>query len=298
MRLASRALVVAIAVSTVAGIWWMYQGLQPTDHPAQVPEVETGAKLARRLFEEARRWIANGAPPITEVRDLTLTLDAKLDLEGVRHEGPLHLWLESPDRLRQERYMSGTLTAEILDGHTLYIRDVGGTFQEAPWDADGAASRRRAQADRERWTHLSRLMTLVDLDEPGVAFKYEGEKRGGGNFGRPGGDTWAKIVRQATGRPNIYLWLAHTKDAHGVMHATFPGVVRIDGTPMDGVPTEDFLLQDWREPAPGALPPYRFPRKLLAFQIRPGQQPLNFLTAIVLDHALNTGIDAARFNPK
>jgi len=298
MRLASRALVLAVAISAVAGLWWAHQSLKRTVLRTPGAEVEAGAQRARRLFGEARRWIANGTPPINEVRDLTLTLDAKVDLEGMRHEGPLHLWLEPPDRLRQERYMTNTLTAEVLTGDTLHVRDTHSTFQEAPRDADGAASRRRAQADRERWSRLARFLALVDLDGADVAFEYEGEKTPRGNFGRPDGDTWVKTVRKAASRPNIYFWLAHTQDAQGVMHATYPGVVRIDGSPMDGVPTEDFVFRDWREPGSGSLSPYRHPRQILAFQIHPGHQPLNFLTAIVLDHALNAGIDPSRFEPK
>ncbi len=269
----------------------------PAPNPAPNPAGPNQA-MALRLFDEAVRWVAKGAQGITQVRDFTVALDAKFDLDGTRHEGPMRLWLQLPDLYRQEMTMSSSMTTKVMNRGNLYVKDAAGQFRHMNRTPDGATSIKQVQDDMERLSDLTTFLTLEGLKGPGVVFEYEGEKSPSGSYARPDGGTWAKIVRKAAGRPNIYFWLAHTKDAQGVMHATFPGVVRVDGEPASNIPTEDFLLQEWREAPPGQPRPYLFPRKILAFQIRPGQQPLNFLTAIVTDLKINTGIDPTRFEPR
>jgi hypothetical protein len=269
----------------------------PVPAPAPAPNPAGPNQAMYRLFDGPCAG-AKGAQGITQVRDFTVALDAKFDLDGTRHEGPMRLWLQLPDLYRQEMTMSSSMTTKVMNRGNLYVKDSAGQFRHMNRTPDGATSIKQVQDDMERLSDLTTFLTLEGLKGPGVVFEYEGEKSPSGSYARPDGGTWAKIVRKAAGRPNIYFWLAHTKDAQGVMHATFPGVVRVDGEPASNIPTEDFLLQEWREAPPGQPRPYLFPRKILAFQIRPGQQPLNFLTAIVTDLKINTGIDPTRFEPR
>src|SRR5688572_1628188 len=58
--------------------------------------------LASRLFDEAVQWVARGQAGIQKVRDFYVALDAYFALEGTKSEGPMRLWLQTPDLLRQE----------------------------------------------------------------------------------------------------------------------------------------------------------------------------------------------------
>lgn len=273
----------------------------PPQQPPQQPAANAaGANqaFALRLFDEAVRWVAKGQQGITQVKDFTVALDAKFDLDGVRHEGPMRLWLQLPDLYRQEMTMSNSMTTKVMNRGNLYVRNATGAFTHMNRTADGAGSIRQVQDDMERLTDLTTFLTLEGLKGPGVVFEWEGEKSPSGTYARPDGGTWAKIVRKAPGRPNIAFWLGHTRDAQGGMHATYPGVVRVDGDPVQNIPTEDFILQDWRDSPPDQPRAYRFPRRIMAFQIRPGQPSVNFLTAVVTDLKINTGIDPTRFEPR
>jgi hypothetical protein len=269
-----------------------------TPAPSEEPSHDDLAHLplGERLFEESRRWIANGSPSIDPLRDSHFSMDAKFELEGTRHEGPMRLWLQLPDLYRQETTMSNATTVKVLKAGNLWIRNQSGAFKHMNREgADGLQHVRQTQADLDRVRDLTKFVTLEDLKGPGVTFEFQGEKQPSGDYARPDGGTWAKVVRRSPGNPSIYFWLAHTKDAGGVMHATYPGVVRIEGIPIEGVPTEDFLLQDWTDPAPSHG---RRPRRIRAFQARPGEPLLPFLQAQVYDIRLNAGIDARQFDPR
>ena len=163
--------------------------------------------------------------------------------------------------------------------------------------ADGQGALQQAQEDRERLLTITTFLTLQGLKGPGVTFEYLGETNPSGSYARQEGGSWAKLVRKAPGRPNITFWLAHVADAQGLMRATYPGVVRVDGEPQNNIPTEDYILQDWADRPSDPPRPLRFPRKILAFQIRPDQPPLNFLRAAVAHIEIDAAIHPPPYAP-
>jgi hypothetical protein len=276
-------------------------GQPPAGQPGagQPGQAQPGASqaLATRLFDESIRWVARGQAGIQKVSDFYVKLNAKFDLEATHSEGPMHLWLQTPDQFRQEMTLSNSRQTKILNRGRLWIAGQDGQFKDMLRTPDGASALKQANDDLERLVDITAFLTLQGLKGPGVTFESEGEKTPSGAFARPGGGTWWKIVRKAQGRPDIFFWLAHEKDAAGVVHATYPGVVRVAGEPQNDIPTEDYLLQNWDD-QPGDPPrSFRFPRKILAFQSRPGQPSVNFLTAIVEDIKINATIDQSRFVP-
>lgn len=265
--------------------------------PAMTPAASQA--LAQRLFDEAVRWVAKGQAGLAKVTDFTVALDARMIVDNTRHEGPMRLWLQLPDLFRQELTMSNVTTTKIMNRGMLYVREGTGTFRNMNRTADGAGSLKQAQEDMVRLEDLTKFLTLEGLKGPGVVFEFDGQRKPSGSYARKDGDqTWMKIVRKAPGKPNISFWLAHETDPQGLPRATYPGVVRVDGDPAQNVPTEDFILQDWTDSPPNQPRAYRYPRKIVAFQIKPGQEPLNFLNAVVEDLKINTGIDATRFEPR
>lgn len=274
-------------------------GQPPAVPGAGQPAPQPGAAqaLAQRLFDESVRWVARGQQGIQQVRDFYVSLEAKLDLEQTHSEGPMRLWLQTPDLYRQEMTLSNSMQTKILNKGSLWIAGNDGKFVNMLRTADGANALRQANDDLERLVDITTFLTLQGLKGPGVTFESEGEKAPSGAYARPGGGTWWKIVRKALGKPNITFWLAHFSDAAGTVHATFPGVVRVDGEPQSNIPTEDYLLQNWDDQPGEPARTFRYPRKILAFQSRPGQAAVNFLTAVVTDIKINQGIDATRFLP-
>jgi hypothetical protein len=270
------------------------QAPAPTPQSPRAP-LEPDDELARRLFEDACRWIARGQPPVQRVRDITLHLDGKLDVVGMRHQGPIRQWLELPDLYRQELSTASSLITVVMNRGNLHVREDAGVFAHMNRSADGARAIRQVQDGIDRLSDLATLLTLEALKGPDVAFEWQGEKIPSGTFARPGGGTWAKVVRKVQGRPDITFWLAHERDAEGKMRATYPGVVRLAGDPAQDIPTQDFLFQDWTDPPPDRPRAFRIPRKLLMFHPRADQQPVKVLSAVVTELEINTGIDPARF---
>jgi len=274
----------------------------PPPLPApQAPAMDpaAGQAFAQRLFDEAVRWVAKGQAGLSKVTDFTVALDARYVVDNTRHEGPMRLWLQLPDLWRQEMTMSNVTTTKIMNRGMLYVREGNDAFRNMNRTADGAGALKQAQEDMIRLEDLTKFLTLEGLKGPGVTFEFDGQRKPWGSYARKDGDqTWLKIVRKAPGKPNISFWLAHEADAQGVARATYPGVVRVDGDPAQGVPTEDFILQDWADSPPNQPRAYRYPRKIVGFQIHPGKEPMNFLTAVVEDLKINTGIDATRFEPR
>ena len=273
-------------------------GPVPPPAPPAVPVPAANLATGSRLFDESVRWVAKGAQGIQQVKDFYVALEAKFDLEGSKHEGPMRLWLQLPDLYRQEMTMSNTATTKVLARGNLHVRGQDGTFRHMNRTADGAPAVKQATDDMERLIDLTTFLTLEGLKGPGVTFEFEGEKQPSGDYARPEGGTWAKVVRKAPGRANISFWLANTRDGTGTLRATYPGVVRVDGEPQNDIPAEDYLLHDWRESPAGQPRPFLYPRSIRAFQIRPLQPPFLFLKAFVNDIKINAGIDATRFEPR
>jgi hypothetical protein len=270
------------------------QAPPPREEPAHADLAHL--PLGERLFEESRRWIANGAPSIDPLRDAHFSMEVKFELDGTRHEGPMRLWLQFPDLYRQELTMSVLTAVEVYKSGDLWRNDRGQGFKHMNREgADGLQHVRQTQDDLERVRDLTKLVTLEGLKGPGVTFEFQGERQPSGDFARHDGGTWAKVVRRSPGSPNVYFWFAHMRDASGNLHATYPGVVRMDGIPMDRIPTEDYLLGAWTESARGER---RRPRTIRAFQVHQGERPALFLQALVTEIKLNAGIDPTLFEPR
>jgi hypothetical protein len=256
---------------------------------ALTPEQVEGA----RLFAEARAWVARGAADDQEPADLYLALDAKFDLENQHHEGKMRLWFQAPDKYRQEMTGGEATTTKILDGDRLWMVDPKGwVSNESLRGKEGARSIRQAQDDCERLADLCGFLTLRGLDDPGVTFEFQGAKSGKGAYQ----GEWMKVRRSASGERDITFWFAYSRDGTGTHHATWPGVVRVEGSPAKNVPTEDYILKDWQEPGADSPRAFRWPRKIEAWQVG-GPQPIRFLFSVVEDLKIDAGIDPSRFAP-
>lgn len=270
---------------------------RPPPGPVDEGSPAAAGNLAERLFDEAAAWVNRGSAPALAPHAVYLALDATFELDTTRSEGPMRLWLQQPDKFRQEMMVSNSPQTKLLNAENLWIAGADGRFRHMNRTADGQGALRQAQEDRERLLDITTFLTLQGLKGPGVTFEYLGETNPSGSYARQEGGSWAKLVRKAPGRPNITFWLAHVTDAQGLMRATYPGVVRVDGEPQNNIPTEDYILQDWADRPSDPPRLLRFPRRILAFELRPDQRPLNFLRAGVADIEIDADIDPARFAP-
>jgi hypothetical protein len=253
--------------------------------------------LATRLFDEAIRWVARGAQGIQQVKDFYVALDAKFDLDNTHSEGPMRLWLQTPDMYRQEMTLSNAPQTKILNKGRLWIAGADRKFRDMNRTEDADAALTQAKDDLERLVDITAFLTLQGLKGPGVTFESEGEKNPSGTYAHPAGKTWWKIVRKAPGRPDISFWLDHYTDAAGVEHANFPGVVRVAGDAKANIADEDYILQQWDDRPTDPKRTFRFPRVIRALQRKAGQAPFEFLRAAVTDIKINEGIDPSRFLP-
>jgi hypothetical protein len=261
-----------------------------------VPPGQPAPDIGAKLFDDAINYVARGQGGIPQVTDFYVKLDARLDLDNQRHEGPMRLWFQAPLMYRQELTLNRATTTKILNQDTGWIVTPQGRVQALALTAEGRKSIEQLKEDRSRLYDITRFLTLQALKGQGVTFTFEGLKRGSGTYE---GD-WAKVVRKAGGRPNISFWLAYTRDAQGQITATYPGIVRVDGEPERGYPTEDYLLTDW-DSAQSQPRSFRYPRRIEAYSLLTNSQgqstPARFLSAIVEDIKINAGVDAARFQP-
>ncbi len=132
---------------------------------------------------------------------------------------------------------------------------------------------RRIQA----WfTDLVRYITL-DSKGPDVRFESRGTTAGTGTYR----GEWVKVVRHESGRPDITYWFAYVKDAQGVVHATWPGIVRVTGVPSRNPMTIDYIFSEW---APGrSESARRYPRKIEGYTVEPARTALRFAFVLVDD---------------
>jgi hypothetical protein len=252
--------------------------------------------MATRLFDEAVQWVARGQAGIQKVRDFYVSLDAYFALEGTKSEGPMRLWLQTPDQYRQEMTIANAVQTQILNKDRLWKTGQDRRFIDMNRTADADAALKQAREDLERLVDITDFLTLQGLKGPGVTFESEGEKSPSGIFVHPTGKSWWKIVRKAPGRPDISFWLDFTKDAAGVAHATFPGIVRVAGDLQAGIADEEYILRDWDDKPTDPKRAFRYPRTIRALQAR-GAQRTEFLRAVVTDIKINEGIDPSRFLP-
>jgi hypothetical protein len=269
-------------------------GQPPAGTPATAPGASSA--MATRLFDEAVQWVARGQAGIQKVRDFYVALDAYFNLEGTKSEGPMRLWLQTPDQYRQEMTISNQVQTQILNKDRLWKSGPDRRFMDMNRMADAEEALKSSREDLERLVDITDFLTLQGLKGPGVTFESEGEKNPSGVFTHPNGKTWWKIVRKAPGRPDISFWLDHYKDAAGNVHATFPGIVRVAGDAPAGIADEEYILRDWEDKPTDPKRAFRYPRTIRALQAR-GAQRTEFLRAVVTDIKINEGIDPSRFLP-
>jgi hypothetical protein len=265
----------------------------PTAPPPSVASPRPEEDIGRRLFRESASWIARGASPGPVVKSFHLALDAKFDLEGTHSEGPMRLWLQTPNLYRQQMVMSGGRHTKVLNAEGLWTADHGSASVLTRTESE--ADLRQVRDDYERLGDLAMYMSLRGLEVRGVSFEFHGEKKPSGPFARGGEATWLKVVLKRPSRPDISLWLAHESDADGVFHATYPGVVRVAGDPLNDVATEDYIFARWEDQPTDPPRAFRFPRTIRALHQRPGQAPYEFLRAAVTDIHVDTGIEPSVF---
>jgi hypothetical protein len=272
---------------------------------AQPPAPSPAEALGLKYFDDAIRYVARGQAGIPEVHDFFVNLDAKLELDEVRHEGPMRLWFQAPNNYRQELSFNNATSTKILSNDPRmpsadrgWIITPSGRVQDLMLSAEGRSSITQLKNDRDRLADLTKFLTLQALKGGGARFVFEGFKKGSGTYA---GD-WVKVTRQAPGRSNIMFWLAYVRDPQtGAVVATWPGIVRVEGDVSKGYPTEDYILREWDFPGTEART-FRYPHRIEAYSILTDPQgrtvPTRFLYAIVQDIKINAGIDPARFQPR
>ena len=295
-RRSAAALLLVLALVGAAAWWFVGRSDTETGGAPRAPATpESNGALAARLFDEAALWIARGQTGIVKVRDFYLSLDAYFHLEGVSSEGPMRLWMQTPDKYRQELTVSNATQTVLLNKVRLWKTGPDRRLVEVNDGPDADADHRQAREDMERVVDITDFLTLQGLKGPGVRFESEGERNPSGVFTHPKGRTWWKVVRKAPGRPDLSFFLDHHKDAAGVVHATFPGVVRVAGDLAAGIADEEYILRDWEDKPTDPKRAFRYPRTIRALQRKGRQEPMEFLRAVVTDIRINEGIDPSRF---
>jgi hypothetical protein len=257
--------------------------------PPPVAQPDVGLQL----FDQCVRWVSMGGPGIEQTTDFFINIIAELDLDTMTHRGPMRLWWQAPDKFRQELTVSRNITTKILNGDRLWIVDPSGQAQRMHGTAGGVGAIRQLKEDRDRLGDLAQFLTLRSLMGDGAQFIFEGEKEGNGSYaGR-----WLKLRRVAPGAAEMHFWIAFQRGADGATLPTWPGIVRILGDPSRNIPTEDYIMRNWREPQRGGGQSFRYPEQVDAYSLVPGRAPLRFLRATLRDIKINVGIDERRFLP-
>ena len=152
--------------------------------------------------------------------------------------------------------------------------------------------------DLVRIQDLTQFVTLEGLKGPGVQFEYVGSFEGSGVYA----GVWLKVSRRSPDGRKITFWLAREKGADGHEHATWPGIVRIEGDAAQRLWTEDWVLKEWdsQRAKPRA---FRYPSKIQAWRSNPdpaqakSDPPRRFLAAVIDDIQVNSGIPVTQFAP-
>ncbi len=260
-------------------------------------------ELGATYFDEAVSYVARGGA-IGKTRDLYVHLaDVQWDLDTAdgkpaHQEGEESVWFVSPDRLRTTLTGLGKSSTKILDGDKAWTVDHAGKAHRLHATPGAEAEIGQLKEDLLRVRDLTDFLTLEGLKGPGVSFEFLGRVQGTKAYA----GNWLKVLRRSPDDRRITFWLAYTTDAAGKDHATWPGVVRVDGDAKAGLHTEDWILKDWDSPQ--AKPrPFRYPSRIEAWQINPDPEaaktdpPKRFLLAFLDDIQLNAGIEPAQFAP-
>lgn len=278
------------------------QPLPPPPTTAAAPSAAAGLEdaLARgaRYFDQSIAWVARGGS-LGKARDLYVHLDAKWDLEDNHHEGPQSVWYVAPDHFRSEMSALARTTTKILSGERAWVIDPVGTSHRLHGTPDGENVLKQLREDMLRVADLTQFLTLEGLKGPGVVFEHQGNFNGSGVYA----GSWIKVARRSPDGRKITFWLNQEPDPKtGEVRASWPGIVRVDGDPARSLQNEDWILKNWDEPlaAPRA---FRYPFKIQGWRSNPDpamakqDPPRKFLSAVLDDIQINTGIDAAKFEP-
>lgn len=297
-------LVLVVAAASIAA------GDPPVPPPA-APSPAAGAPaspaaaledaLARgaRYFDQSIAWVARGGS-LGRARDLYVHLDATWDLDDNHHQGPQSVWYVAPDKMRSEMTALARTTTKILSGlERAWVIDAAGATHRIHGTAGAERDLQQMREDMLRVADLTQFLTLEGLKGAGVVFEHQGNFKGSGVYE----GNWIKIARRSPDGRKITFWLNQEPDPRtGEIRASWPGIVRVDGDPAKKLQNEDWILKDWD--APTAAPrAFRYPFKIQGWRSNPDpamakqDPPRKFLTAILDDIQINTGIDPSKFEP-
>ena len=264
------------------------------------PQPRVSAAEGEIYFDHAVRFVADGKQGIHSLTDFYADLhDVRFSVGSNRHEGHMRLWLKTPDKYRFEirqkknpRAPGQRITTKILDGGKMWILHPDGRQQRMHGAGGSAAGAiKQMQDDRRRLLDLARFLTLDGLKGPGVTFLNEGFTTGSGTFA----GNWIRVRRKIQGGADVVFYLAHAPDPRDPRRrrATHPGIVKVEGDPRTGEPTEYYLLKNWRRG-----PQFQYPGEIQAFsQATPNSQMNLFLQAYPADIRINTGLQSTLFAP-
>ena len=262
--------------------------------PSGPAGVEDTMMKGARYFDEAIAWVARGGT-LGKTRDFYVRLDAHWDLENDHHDGQELVWFAEPGRMRIDQEMlAGAHLVKILDGEKAWVVSSDGAVHRIHATPGAEEQLKQMKEDLLRVQDLTAFLTLEGLKGNGVQFEFlkavEGTKVYAGK--------WLKVARHSPDGRKITFWIAYDLDDRGEPHATWPGVVRVEGDAAQGLYSEDWVLKDW-DSARAQPRAYRYPGKIQAWRKPPDspEDPHKFLTAVIDDIQLNVGVEASRFQP-
>jgi hypothetical protein len=256
--------------------------------------------LARgaRFFDQAIAWVARGGT-LGTARDLYAHFDASWDLDDNKHQGPQAVWWSAPDRFRTEMTALAKTSTKLLNGERAWTIDPAGGVHRLHATPGAEPVLAQLKEDMTRVADLTQFLTLEGLKGPGIVFEHQGNFNGSGVYE----GKWIKVARRSPDGRKITFWLNQDPDPRtGEMRASWPGIVRVDGDAAKKLQNEDWILKDWDAPA-AAPRAFRYPFKIQGWRSNPDpalakqDPPRRFLQAVLDDIQINTGIDAARFEP-
>ena len=269
----------------------------PPSPAAPLPIEDTMMKGAR-YFDQAIAWVARGGT-LGKTKDFYAQLDATWDLREEQDEshfdGKQSVWFQFPDKLRIELAGTAVSQLKILDGEKAWVVGSDGLTHRQHGTPDGEKTIKQLKEDLLRMSDLTAFLTLEGLKGNGVQFEFLKAVQGSNAYE----GKWLKLARHSPDGRKITFWLAYDVDAKGEPHATWPGVVRVEGNAAQNLYTEDWILKDW-DSSRAKPRPYRYPSKIQAWKIAPeaSKEPSRkFLTAVIDDIQMNVGIEPTRFQP-
>lgn len=272
----------------------------PPASPNPAAGVEDSLQRGARYFDDAIKWVARGGS-LGRTREFYAHLEATWDLPDKHYEGREEVWFAAPDKMRNSITLAAHTTVKILSGEQAWQILPNGTQQRIHGTPDAAATLAQMKEDLVRVQDLTAFVTLEGLKGPGVVFEFEKQTRGAAGSVYEG--DWLKVNRRSPDGRKMTFWLAFEADAQGnPARATWPGIVRVDGDVAQKLPTEDWILREWDDPA-SPQRPFRYPRKVQGWRINPdaaaakADPPKRFLWAVVTDVKINQGLDPALFQP-